>query len=1727
MTASVDRIVEALRASMLDNQRLRGENSRLTAQATEPVAIVGMACRYPGGVTTPEELWRLVADGADGVTPFPADRGWDLEGLYDPEPGRPGRSLAREGGFLHDGADFDPGFFGIGPNEALAMDPQQRLLLEVSWEALERAGLDPTALKGSDTGVFAGVMYHDYGFGTSDGSLVSGRVAYTLGLEGPAVTVDTACSSSLVALHWAIQALRAGDCSLALAGGVTMMTTPDMFVYFSTQRGLAADGRCKSYSARADGTGCSEGVGVLVLERLSEARRLGHPVWAVVRGSAVNQDGASSGFTTPNGPSQQRVIRQALRNAGLTPDQVDAVEGHGTGTRLGDPIEAQALLATYGKGRPAGRPLWLGSLKSNIGHTQAAAGVGGVIKTVMALRHGVLPRTLHAEEPTPQVDWESGAVRLLTEAREWPRGEEPRRAGVSSFGLSGTNAHVLLEEAPEAERAEATVPPLPAVPLPVSGATEEAARAQAARLAEHLDAHPAQPLPDTGFSLATGRAALDHRLVVLASGREDAVRRLRAAAEGEPPAGTVRPGGRLAFLFTGQGSQRPGMGSRLAQVFPVFAEALDAVCGELDPLLGGSLRQVMAGGGQDVLARTGWAQPAIFAFEVALFRLLESWGVRPDAVAGHSVGEIAAAHAAGVLPLADACRLVAARARLMEALPEGGAMIAVEAAEEELEPVPGVALAAVNGPRAVVLSGERAAVRDQAEEWRRRGRRVSELKVSHAFHSHLMDPMLDGFREVAAGLAYAEPEIPLVSTLTGAEVDGARLGADHWVRQVREAVRFAGAVEALTAQGVTRFLEVGPDAALSPLVEGCVPAVRRDRDEAVELLTALGTAWTRGCPVDWAAFWAGRGASRVDLPTYAFQHRRYWLQSAATGSGDLAAAGLTSLDHPMLSAAVPAPEEAGAVLTGRLSVEAQPWIADHDVLGSILLPGTGLVELALRAGQQAGCPRLEELTLHTPLLLDPHRHRNLHVALDPPDEAGRRRVRVSTHAPWTLHAEGVLGPAGAPAAEDAGAWPPPGAVPVDTSGAYRTLREQGYRYGPVFQGLTAMWRQDDTVYAEVELPARAHADAERFLIHPALLDAAMHALSVEETGDEQTLVPFAWTDVTLHAAGATSLRVRLNRPDPHTARMSMTDTAGRPVATVGAVDFRPVSAGQLRGAGAAPADALFRVGWTALTAPEPEHLVLTDWEERLEGDAPEAVVLHCEPEAGEPPAAARAAAHRALAAVHEWLREERFADSRLVVVTRDAVRGPDGGAPDPGQAPVWGLVRAAEAENPGRFVLVDTDGLESSRAALASVVAAGEPEAAIRDGLAHLPRLEAAPAAAPEPAWDPEGTVLVTGGTGAIGALLARHLVARHGVRHLLLTSRRGPQAPGAAELCAELEAAGAQVTVAACDVADRQALAALLATVPADHPLIAVVHVAGVVDNGLVGGWTPERVTATLAAKADGAWHLHELTRDQDLAAFVLLSSAGGLVLAQGQAGYAAANVFLDALAERRAAEGLPAVSMAFGAWELDSGMSRWLAEADLERMRRQGLPALTAEEALELFDAALRTGEALVAPMRVDRAALRARPGEPPALLRDLVRRPAAGPAPARAAGAGGDLVARLSALPPEERAREMLLAVRTQAAVVLGHDDPEAIDPDRGFLDIGFDSLGALELRNRMVALAGRNLIPMLVFDHPSASELARYLCELLFETEAPGVDADLAAASTEELFDILDEELEISG
>ncbi|MGW8995073.1 type I polyketide synthase [Streptomyces zhihengii] len=2076
MTENIDqqeKLVRYLKKVAVELNDTRAQLEEVESRATEPLAIVGMSCRYPGGVTSAEDLWELVASGRDAITGLPTDRGWDLERLYDPDPDRSGTVYAQGGGFLEGIGEFDADFFGISPREALAMDPQQRLLLEATWEAFEDAGIDSASLRGSDTGVYCGLGVTDYsvapegslaqveGFQLTGGSasVSSGRISYLFGLEGPAVSVDTACSSSAVALHMAAQALRAGECSLALAGGVALMPGPFMLREFSRQRGLAVDGRCKAYAESADGTGFSDGLGLVVLERLSDARRNGRRILGLIRGTAINQDGASNGLTAPNGPSQERVIRRALENGGLRLSDVDAVEGHGTGTKLGDPIEAQALLATYGRDR-ASEPLWLGSIKSNIGHTSAAAGVAGVIKMVMAMQHGMLPQTLHVDTPSSHVDWESGEVRLLTEARKWAAEEgRPRRAGISSFGVSGTNAHIIVEEAPAAEEpapVERTGSGAP-VPVVVSARTDAALTAQVDRLRAQVLARPEVSLLDTAYSLVTSRALLERRAVVVASDRDELLARLADVAVSDSGVG-----GKSAFLFTGQGSQRKGMGLELAARFPAFEQALTDVCAELDPRLGRSLRELLAED-SEVLNSTEYTQAGLFAVEVALFRLAESLSIRPDFLIGHSVGEIAAAHVAGVLSLADAAELVVARGRLMGALPAGGAMVAVQAAEAEvaasLTGFEGrLEIAAVNGPLAVVVSGDADAVDEWLPAWE--GRKTSRLRVSHAFHSPRMEPMLDEFRTIAQGLSYDTPAIPVVSNVTGEVVTG--FDAEYWVRHVRQAVRFADGVTTLWDLGVRRFLELGPDAVLTAMARQCVeddteaafvPALRAKHPEADTFAAFLGRAHTSGAGVDWDAYYAGSGARRVDLPTYAFQRENYWLMPSA-GAGDVAAAGLDRVEHPVLAAAVQFGDRDEWVFTGRISGESQPWVLDHVVLGAVIVPGTAWVELASVVGHRVGAPVVDELVMEAPLLLEEGAAAQLRVTVGPAGDDGRREVAVfarpensentgSTGSTGSTgadeRAEPVCHARGWLAAEDTAAvpwvpaeWPPAGGAEMTADALYAGMAELGFDYGPLFQGVRTAWKAGGDSFAEVALPG--DTGGEDFGIHPALFDASLHAGLPQDGPRDTAVLPFSWSGVRTGRRGLSRVRVRMRRVDETAFGLDVVSELGEHVLSLERLDLRPVDPAQLERLRHGGRQTVHRLDWAPVATGEARSARvavlgtaaatgerftdLAALERTLAGGgrAPELVVTAVDtPEDAGPAAAAGTAAASALTAVQEWLASEWLGEARLVVVTRGAVAVRDDESPDIAQAAVWGLLRSAQSEHPDRILLVDVNpdpdlalipeaDLDGDEPDWGALLETGEPQLAVRDGEVFAPRLGTAPsvaddawrlavtrkgsldgvevapgdarrplgagevrlsvraagvnfrdvlialglypqdaplgaeaagvvletgadvtdlapgdrvfgivmdsfgpvavahagllarmpeewtfteaasvpvayatayhglvdrgglragervlvhaaaggvgtaavqiarhlgaevfatagpskwdavraagvaadhlassrelgfagafldvtggagvdvvlnslagdftdaslsllprggrfvemgktdirdadevaarwpgvaygafdlweagperlgellreivslfrdgvlALAPIRTWDvrqgrealrylregrntgklvltvpaplgSHGTVVVTGGTGGLGALFARHLATAYGARRLLLLSRSGPEAEGAAELVAELAGSGCEARVVACDVSDREQLAAALGAL--EHPVTAVVHTAGVLDDGVVESLTPERVAAVMRPKADAAWHLHELTAGADLSAFVVFSSVASLMGSPGQANYAAANASLDALAAVRRAAGLPAVSLAWGLWSEAAGMAASLDEAELARLERMGMKALTAESGLALFDQALGADAPVVVPVLLETAALRsqARAGMLPPLLRGLVRLPAARGDDAGAAA----LARRLAEAPEADRERIVLELVQSQVASVLGHASAASVDPERAFKDLGFDSLSAVELRNRLTRATGVRLPATVVFDHPSPAAVARHL------------------------------------
>ncbi|MFC9250759.1 amino acid adenylation domain-containing protein [Amycolatopsis thailandensis] len=1546
MTASADQLVDGLRAALKENQRLRGRNRELTAGAREPIAIVGTGCRYPGGVANVRDLWRIVAEERDVITGMPSGRGWDLDELYHPDPYEPGRCHARGGGFLDAADEFDAAFFGISPLEAAAMDPQQRLVLETAWEALETAGIRPGELRGTQTGVFVGASIGDYApreipeelegqvLTGNALSVVSGRLSYLLGLEGPALTVDTACSSSLVALHLAVRSLRQGECSVALAGGSTVMSTPNNLIEMSRQQVLSEDGRCKAYAAAADGAGFAEGAGMLVLEPLSRARAAGHPVLAVIRGSAVNSDGASNGLAAPHGPAQERVIRAALSDAGLDTGDVDVVEGHGTGTRLGDPIEAQALLATYGRGRAPESPLWLGSVKSNLGHTQAAAGVAGVLKMVEALRNRWLPKTLHVDAPSDYVDWAAGGVRVLESGRVWEGTDRPRRAAVSSFGISGTNAHVILEEAP----AETPVPAAPVEPpvalaWPVSAKTAEALRAQANRLQESVAAHPAR---DTAFSLAEHRSSFEHRAVVLGADTAELRAGLRSLAEGEAGAnvvtGLARDVGKTVFVFPGQGAQWVGMAKELLASSPVFAARIEECAAALESFVDWSLLDVLTEDAES-LDRVDVVQPVLWAVMLGLAELWISVGVRPAAVLGHSQGEIAAACVAGALSLEDGAKVVALRSKIASRLAgKGGGLwlpLSADRVEALLRRWPDrLWVAVMNGPESTVITGDVPALEELAARCTRDGIDFRTFSAAYASHSPRVEVLYEPLMEALAGIAPRTAKIPFYSTVDVAAVDGTTLDAEYWYRNMRAPVRFDPAVRLLLAAGYDVFVEPSAhlvlgnavrDIAGSAGIEATITGtLRRDHGSLRQFLSAAAGLHVAGGAVGWSALVPG--ARAVDLPTYAFQHRSFWTKPAPK------AAGRYTDGHPLLEAVIPRPDGEGWTMTGRLSAGEHPWLTDCD--GSAIL-----LELAIVAGDRAGCDRVDELTVEAPLAVGAGHPVELHVAVYP-DGEGRWTIAVHARreSGWTRHASGVLS-----AGTGRAAVPEPG----DNKGDL------------------------------VELAEDQPADA--FGLHPMLLDPVLRRFGA----------PVTFTGVDLLAAGAAAARARVSFVDG-AAALLVTDEFGTPVLTVDSVVQR---------SGPRPGDggSLFRLGWMPLSgeAPEPGRWrILGDdpWSLGSDENSP-VTVLPC---VGDRDDDVVGRAHDAARSVLRLAQETSTGEhGRLVVVTREAVAAGDGAVEDLAMSPLWGLLRSAASEYPGRFLLVDVDqqaGADDVRGAVAVALDRDEPQLAVRAGRRYVPRVTKA-SEQESFGFPSKGTVFVTGGTGALGSLVARRLVEWHGVQKLVLVSRRGPAAAGAETLRDELAGLGAEVRIAACDVSDRAALAEVLASIP---DLAAVVHTAGLIDDAPLADITPDRLAGVFGPKVDAGWYLHELTAHRDLAAFVLFSSFSGLIGNAGQAGYAAANTFLDALASHRRALGLPAVSLAWGLWRtvVDGG----LTETDLVQLNRSGITAMTEERGLALFDRALGVADTLVAPVDVDPAALRERAvsGELPVVLRGMVPRP-----------------------------------------------------------------------------------------------------------------------------------------
>ncbi|NKI73440.1 SDR family NAD(P)-dependent oxidoreductase [Dickeya sp. CFBP 2040] len=1791
------RLVEALRHSLLLNEQLKQRNQHLTAAAREPVAIIAMGCRLPGGIHSPEQLWQRLCDGEETIGPFPTDRGWNLDALFEQRPELNAVANAWKGGFLEDAAGFDASFFRISDREALAMDPQQRLLLEVSWEILERAGIIPATLKNSQTGVFIGATHNGYLSDierrnpAADGyrlqgslsSISSGRIAYVLGLNGPAITVDTACSASLTAIHQAVHSLRSGECSLALAGGATIMASPEVFAEFTRQGGLAADGRCKAFSDHADGTGFSEGVGLILLERLSDAVQAGHSVLAVIRGSAINQDGASNGLTAPSGPAQEQVIRQALNNAELTFSDIDVVEAHGTGTTLGDPIEAHALLNTYGKHRPDDQPLWLGSLKSNIGHVQLAAGVASMIKMVMALQHGRLPKTLHADMPSRNIDWSRGNVKLLNAARDWPDTGRPKRAAVSSFGFSGTNAHLILEQAPPpAPPAECTPPeralPVPGIALPLSAASSAGLRAQARQLHTWISRDTAPDLAAVAYTLATTRTHFDYRAVVSAEDRNGVLNALEAlAVERYAPGvtqGVRATSGNVAFLFTGQGAQWATMGQTLYRLSPVFADAIDEVCRHLDPLMPQPVKTVMFAdkGSADaaLLDRTDFTQAALFAFEVALCRTVMHLGVHPDVLTGHSIGEIAAAYIAGVFNLPDAATFVATRGRLMEAITAEGTMVAIEASEADILPLlkgheDQVVIAAINAPSSVVISGGTDQVLHIAEQWQAHGYRTHRLTTSHAFHSPHIDTILDSLRNTLSTLSLHAPAIPIISTVTGTRLTNEQAcSVDYWTHQARHAVRFGAAIQWLQVHNTVTALEIGPDGVLAALGRAStgsesgtawIACLRKERDEWRSFFAALARLYAQGQALDWTKLLAR--TPPVPLPTYPFQRRRYWLQ--APPAQPTFGGGLFALNHPFLHAGISLADQQGWIFTGQLDATKQPWLLEHRVGDVAAVAGTVTAELLLYVGEQLGCQRLDDLFLHTLLPLEKQTTAQIQLRISERKANGGHQAdayfyisspeHVADKTPiWQRYATCHLMPDDSPAPHwpdlHPSHWPPADAKAIDFSPLYEQLAEQGVVLGESFQPLTHVWERHDEYYIEAILSPIHGERSGDFILHPIILDAGMQAALIEnltlETENSRPRLFFLTSGLRTYARGVQRLRGHVVRKtatpslDYREYALRLADDSGRAVATVDSLILKSPSPQRTQ----PQRPPFYRLAWREIDADSATTSLKLRWivvQDRVQARLSDKLKQYDDctvyadvhpmlnsfsPQPGDIAAFiapqtdnaheffAPHPTYRVLSALQAWLREPRTTATPFLVVTQRAVATDDDeNVPNLAQSPLWGLLRTAQLEYPGRVFLLDIDDAENTSWPLITAAIntlPHEPQLALRNGKIRAPRLVktasdndlAAPSHTAQPKkpcrnLNPDGTVLITGGTGALGKIAAKHLAEHHGVRHLLLASRRGMDAPGAAVLRQELAELGAQATIVSCDAADSIEVASLLNTIPAAHPLTAVIHTAGNADTAMLDTMSTEQLDNVLRAKAVSAWHLHRLTRHDDLAAFVLYSSAVSILAQQGQGNYAAANAFLDALAHHRRHCGLPATSMAWGMWaERSEIMGEQFGSDDIQQIIDTGHIPLSRTQGLAFLDAVIGAQGVNHSPLLIPASLnLQALHGQCAAsLLTEVFLHHSASQrnvAPSQ----------QIASMSEQQQLPYLLKVIIQHAGEVLNHPDSSAIRTDGEFITLGFDSLTSVEMGSRLSLLLGIHIPATAIFAHPTPQALAQFLLSLL--------------------------------
>jgi myxalamid-type polyketide synthase MxaE and MxaD len=1674
----------------------------------EPIAIVGMGCRYPGADGV-DAFWRLLAGGCDAVTEVPPER-WDLEALYDPDSAVPGRMTTRWGGFLRRLDEFDASFFGITPREAPHVDPRQRIILEAAWEALEAAGIAADSLAGTRAGVFLATLTNDYdhllfqdlcraeafsGSGTAN-SIVANRISYFLDLRGPSLALDTACSGSLVAIHLACESLRKGESTLALAGGVNLNLMPKSNVFFSKAGALSPVGRCRTFDAAADGMVRSDGAGIVVLKRLSTARADGDPIVAVIRATAVNHDGRSNGIMAPNGEAQIAVLRAAYARAGLSPAAVQYVEAHGTGTRLGDPIEVRALGAMLGPDRDASRRCRLGSVKTNLGHTEAAAGVAGVIKTALALAHRQLPPSLHFREPNPLIPFAALPFDVQTELGPWPNPQEPLIAGVSAFGFGGTNAHVVLEEAPAAAAPEPVEGPWL---LPVSARSPEAlAELKAAyrdRLAGDADA------ASVCYTAAVRRSHLPYRLAVSGGSADE----LRRALDGAAVPGSAAPRPMTAFVFSGQGSHWRGMGSGLYRREPVFRETLDECARLFEELAGWRLLDEIGG---ERLDDTRIAQSAIFAVEAALGALWRSWGILPDVVAGHSLGEVAAAHFAGALSLADAVRVVYHRSRLMKSVEGLGrtAVIGLSLAEAR-EWIAGwdsrLAVAGSNAPANTVLAGSPEAIAELERRCAARGvfcRTIAGVEI--AFHSPQMDPLLPELVRELHGIEPRAAAIPLLSTVTGAGIEGTELGAEYWAQNLRRPFLFAQSTESLLAGGCRLMLEISPHPVLGSSIAQTVrhtggsaavlPSLRRGESEADAMLASLGKLYESGHAVEWGALYP-RGKC-VPLPSYPWQRRRYWFDELGGGEPPE-----TTAAHPLLgSVCEPAlAAEPMRVWEGELGPGRPAYLADHRVAGDVMLPGAACLEMALAAGLEVWpgeALTVRDAVFESPLRFEESQVRRVQVSLVLRDgEAEFSLFSRSGGSAWVRHATAKVGPA-AVGARVAEGLPVPAGREVTVADHYAAMAEQGLDYGPKFRAIERLWRGDGEAWARIQLPAGLRD--RRYHMHPVALDAAIQTVAACVGASHARYLPAGAREVrVLGRADSIWCHARL-RGVPGSARLEadlqLFDDAGKPVAQVEGLGLARIAVHQPL------ADALIEEHWIEQPIAGEVSAAGRWFLAGAGNDIADVLTASGHSVAAALDASVTGVVHAggiegALATAQAMLRDAPY--GRLCLVTDGSL----------GQSPVEGFALALAAEHPElqpTLVRLET-GAGARELGEELLHPSRETRIAWNGALRSVARLRRAALPHAEPAaLRGDATYLITGGLGALGLASARLLVEL-GARHLVLTGRR----------VRAIEIPGAEVRVVAADVsrsADVDRLFESLAEMP---PLAGVIHAAGVLDDGLLEQQSVERFRKVMAAKVDGAWNLHLRTERLPLDFFVLYSSAASLLGSAGQSNYAAANAYLDALSSWRQFRGLPGLSINWGAWAGD-GMAE---DAIRDRMAARGVSAIPQQDGLRLL-------AQLLVP-----AAGRDRIGVVPVAWPRFLDQFPQGPPPRFAAfaeAATGPRQAfrdRLESGNGVDRAELLLCVLHDALSAVLGFREQASIARHQRFFELGMDSLMAVEFRNRLEAELGVRLPATLIFDYPSLDALADFVGGLLPGGKAEAATRELENLSEDELARLLAAEL----